>query len=103
MTNEEKILQLERGNRELQDRIAKMDQDFQFLIGIFRGSSDTRLALHNTIASDPESFLGLFGATPVVQQAAIVDVTGGATIDSQARTAVNSILSTLRNYGIIKP
>jgi hypothetical protein len=35
------------------------------------------------------------------QQAAIADATGGATVDDEARTAINSVLSVLRTTGII--
>lgn len=36
------------------------------------------------------------------QQVSITDATGGGTIDTEARTALNSILSVLRNITIIK-
>lgn len=36
-----------------------------------------------------------------VAAAAITDPTGGATVDSQARTATNSILAALRSVGVI--
>lgn len=36
-----------------------------------------------------------------IQQNAVADVTGGATIDTQARSALNSLLLRLRNHGII--
>lgn len=35
------------------------------------------------------------------QSAAIADATGGATIDAEARTAINAALAALRNAGII--
>ena len=44
--------------------------------------------------------LGFFNATPVVQQAAITAPTGGTTIDSQARTAINSIRTELTALGL---
>lgn len=45
------------------------------------------------------------GGTKVVgsQQGAITAPTGGATIDSQARTAINAILSAMRTHGLIAP
>lgn len=43
--------------------------------------------------------LGFFNATPVVQQASIADPTGGATVDAEARTAINSILDVLDVFG----
>lgn len=44
--------------------------------------------------------IGLYGVTPVVRASAITAPTGGATIDSEARTAINSIRSVLTNIGI---
>lgn len=43
--------------------------------------------------------LGFFGVTPVVQQATIADPSAGATIDTQARNAINSILDVLDAFG----
>ncbi len=37
------------------------------------------------------------------QQAAIPDATGGATIDSEARAALNALLAELRTHGLIAP
>lgn len=44
--------------------------------------------------------IGLYGVTPVVQAGAISAPTGGGTIDSEARTAINSIRTALTNIGI---
>lgn len=35
--------------------------------------------------------------------AAVADVTGGATIDAEARTAINALLARLRAHGLIAP
>lgn len=45
--------------------------------------------------------LSFYNATPIVQGASIVDATGGATIDAQARTAVNAVISRLEALGLI--
>lgn len=37
------------------------------------------------------------------RQSAIVNATGGATIDAEARTAINAALAVLRNLGLIAP
>lgn len=44
--------------------------------------------------------LSFYGTTPVVQAAAVTAPTGGATIDTQARTAINSIITLLHNAGL---
>lgn len=45
--------------------------------------------------------VGFFAATPVAQQAHVNDPSGGATVDAEARTAVNSILDILQAYGLM--
>lgn len=37
----------------------------------------------------------------ITQQTAIPDATGGATVDAEARTAINAILAALRTQGLI--
>jgi hypothetical protein len=44
--------------------------------------------------------IGFWNATPVVQQAHIADPTGGATVDSEARTAINAINALLATLGL---
>lgn len=43
--------------------------------------------------------LGFWNATPVVQPVLIADPAGGATVDAEARTAVNAILDLLISIG----
>lgn len=45
--------------------------------------------------------IGFYGATPVIQASAITAPSGGATIDSQARTAIGSLITALHNLGLI--
>jgi hypothetical protein len=47
--------------------------------------------------------LGVFGATPVARSAAIANAAGGATVDAEARTALNALLAYLRTFGLITP
>ncbi len=44
---------------------------------------------------------GIFGATPSTQPTAVGDASGGATVDAEARTAINDLLARLRTLGII--
>jgi hypothetical protein len=43
--------------------------------------------------------IGFLGATPQARIAHVADPAGGATVDAEARTAINSILSTLELFG----
>ncbi len=45
--------------------------------------------------------LAFWNATPVVQPTAVADASGGATIDTQARTAINALLARMRTLGLI--
>lgn len=43
--------------------------------------------------------IGFLGATPAARRAHVADPSGGATVDAEARSAINSILATLENFG----
>lgn len=45
--------------------------------------------------------LGFYGATPVVRPAGVSDATGGATVDAEARTAINTLITRLEALGLI--
>jgi hypothetical protein len=51
-------------------------------------------------SSGTQALIGLYGATAVAQAAAITAPTGGTTIDTQARTAISSIITAIKNIGI---
>ena len=53
------------------------------------------------IGSSTTEKIGFFGETPVDQPATVSDPAGGATVDSQARTAINSIIDRLQELGLI--
>jgi len=53
------------------------------------------------IGTETSQKIGFYGVTPVIQGTAISGPSGGATQDSQARNAINSIISSLHNIGII--
>lgn len=65
------------------------------------GDSFNRIEIHNSGAI----YAGDGAGSPVrvitEQQAAISGPTGGATVDSESRTAINSILTALRAHGLI--
>lgn len=44
--------------------------------------------------------IGFLGHAPVAQQSAITAPTGGATVDTEARTAINSIRTVMTNFGL---
>ncbi len=44
--------------------------------------------------------VGFYNTTPVVKAGGISNPSGGATVDSEARTAINTILTAIRNIGI---
>ena len=46
---------------------------------------------------------GMGGAFPSGRGAAIIDAAGGATVDAEARTAINALLAQLRTFGFITP
>jgi len=44
--------------------------------------------------------IGFLGATPAARIAHVADPAGGATVDAEARSAINSILATLETFGL---
>jgi len=68
--------------------------------------ADHQLVIGNTLVEfirgevgggDPQ--LGFLGAAAVARQAHVANPTGGSTVDAEARSAINSILATLENFG----
>lgn len=45
--------------------------------------------------------IGFYNAIPVVQGASVADATGGATIDAEARAAINTLISRIEATGLI--
>ena len=45
--------------------------------------------------------IGLYGETPVAQGSTVSSPTGGVTVDSQARTAIDAIIARIQAIGII--
>jgi hypothetical protein len=97
--NEEKIRQIIRDELSLIYRGGKyvFDKNVQFLDG---RNIQTGRTTGTTIGTAADQKVGFFG-NAVVQQSPISDPVGGTTVDAQCRSAVNAILYTLRQYGLI--
>lgn len=63
-------------------------------VSLRSGSDAQRIDVNNT-------GIGFFGASPAAQPAAVANAAGGATVDAEARTAINDLLARLRTLGII--
>jgi len=62
--------------------------------------SETTGGVYATRINIDENKIGFFSATPVIQQSHVADPSGGATVDAEARTVINSILAQLANLGL---
>ncbi len=82
----------------------RLNKDGRLLIGATAaiGSEllqvDGEIAITGAFNHDGGTF-GALGAAPAAQRAHVVDPTGGATVDAEARTAINAILVTLETFG----
>lgn len=63
--------------------------------GVLSTGATTGLKIGNAVTEK----VAFFGETPVVQQSAITAPSGGATVDAEARTAINSIRTVLSAFG----
>ena len=87
--------------RELYDLIRTDRYTFGRLVQFMEGQNiQTGVNSGTKIGTTITQKIGFFGTTPVVQQASIADPAGGGTVDTQARTAINSILDVLDNFGL---
>lgn len=79
-----------------------IDKDL-VLNGNFVFGDGTNIPLGGTtgtkIGTASSQKVGFLGATPVARQAGISSPSGGATIDSQARAAIDSIRAVLTSFG----
>lgn len=96
---QEKLLQdlAGRMNRlEKSDRYT-FEKDLQLLngrniqVGVLNGTS---------IGTRPTQKVSIYGVPAVVQASSISNPSGGTTIDSQSRSAIASIITALKNFGI---
>lgn len=98
MTPEERIQHLE-------DRLNAIDKSDRFVFQknfqIFNGRNfQLGISVGTKIGTAATQKLSVFGVTPVVQAGAISSPSGGATIDTAARTAIDAIRTALKNFGI---
>lgn len=64
--------------------------------GLLRLTGDFEIVGDARLGAATTDTIGFYDATGVVQAASVADPAGGATVDAEARTAINSILAALR-------
>lgn len=98
--NEDQIRKIIRS--ELQSLVGTSQYTFQKPIQMLDGRNiQTGRTTGTKIATDTDQKVGFFGTTPVVQPTTVAEATGGSTIDSEARDAVNDVISRLQDLGLI--
>lgn len=90
------IIRQELGNFILNDKFV-FDRLIQFLDG---RNIQLGKTTGTSIGTKTNQKLSFHGVTPVIQANAISAPSGGATVDSEARTAINSIRTALSGKGI---
>lgn len=53
------------------------------------------------IGTGIDQLISFYGVTPVNQPATVSDASGGSTVDSEARVAVNAVIDRLQELGLI--
>ncbi len=86
-----RIQQLEKTVKQLND----------ILSSILQNSNATKIYFKNQVQFDAQGLIGFFGKDPIKKPAAITAPSGGATVDSQSRTAISTIITTLQSLGLI--
>lgn len=101
---EERIQQLEEELTQLKAEFYKERSTVEFIFRRNLALIDVDLKLSSAtgtkIGTSATQKLGFFNKTPVIQPSAIASPSGGATIDSQARTAIDLIRTALTNLGL---
>jgi len=91
------------------DEITKLKQRIELLerlVGsfarpdIFIFTKDIEFRNGAKIGISATTKLGFYGQTPIAQPSDISAPSGGSTIDTQARTAINTIITDLANLGL---
>ncbi len=101
MTPEE-ATQLKQRVQVLENLLANLmfNGEYKFLRNVNFGPN-AKLSLTGDLSLGVSSSkVGFYGASPVARQAAVTSPSGGATVDSQARTAIDALRSRLTTIGI---
>lgn len=85
---EQEILQLKSENKALKQRLDKMEDLFYRINQIDKFTLDKPLIINKF-------------KIPLNQLTTISDPSGGATVDSESRTAINSLIDRLQEIGLI--
>jgi hypothetical protein len=85
---------------ELSAFLGTNNYNFQKNIKIFNGRNVQLGKTNGTkFGTETTQKIGFLNATPVSRQSAITAPSGGATVDAEARTAINSIRTVLSTFG----
>ena len=89
---------------QMQMRLQKFENSSQYTfakdIQIMDGNMIILGGNQGTKIGKSTSKIGFYGVAPVARQASISAPSGGGTVDSQARTAINTIISRLSTSGL---
>ena len=100
MENEEQIREIIRD--ELSQLMMSDRYVFHKLIQLLDGRNiQTGKTTGTKFGTETTQKIGFLGKAPVAQQSTISDPSGGGTIDTEARTAINSLIDALQAFGFI--
>ena len=97
--------QLENTIRKLQERLDYLEKSDRYVFQKHLQLLDGRnfqfgLGTGTKFGTATGQKIGFFNAVPIIQVSAISAPTGGATVDAESRTAINSIRTALINLGL---
>lgn len=82
--------------RDMNDLVAQLNRLFgQLALELSQIQGTNGQTFQNTSTK-----IGLFSATPTTQASKISDPSGGATVDTEARTAIASVIDAIENLGV---
>ena len=86
-------------NEELTQQVEKLTQELEAFKSLYYKDNYSDLQVFRKQVLFKRN-VGFYQTTPIAQQPAITLPSGGTTIDSQSRTAINSLITTLKNLGL---